>query len=428
MTIEVDEQQVADFGFYLSSEAGYTLPRIETLAREEGMSDHGFGELPCVLAPLGDIVNGQASVWVGEGFSLMQRKLCDLGDAVIGAAKTYGYIDDSNASLFERNGLGGDTGEEITTGSGYGHGDGYDRHREDGSSAFNYTELDISPVDRPDANFSDQIDAGMVLDVLDWIWTEFGDQLGTNGKSFTDTIIEPLAGNPNSIKANGEAWKSVGANFGLVASNIVANAGRLATQHWGGDAAQAFLDFLERYWEKGAVWAGEKLGEFVAKGFDKIAEVSLELAELAIDAINTLLRVAAKVAGKAIPVIGWAWSAIEYAAKAADWLFDLGIDIDALHDDIMQIIDLAQKVFGLYESIEQLVTTMEEYFNTLQDLVDTVTKIPEIGSLADAAATYETINEHAGALEEQQTELEGNISETEKKLDELDGIAAGAEG
>lgn len=419
MTIEVDQEQVADFGFYLGTEASFTLPRIEQLAREEGMSDHGFGELPCVLAPLGDIVNGAASVLVGEGFSLMQRKLCDLGDGVINAAKKYGYIDEGNASLFERNGLAGDTGEEITQGSGYGPGDGYDRHGHDGSSTFKYADLEISPIDRPDANFTDEIDAGHVLNVLDWIWTEFSVAGGT---SFTDSIIEPLAGNPNSIKANGAAWLSVGRNFGLLASNMVTNAGKLATHHWVGDAADAFLDFLSQYWQQGAAWAGEKLGEFVAKGFDKIAEVSLYLAELAIDAINTILKVAAKIAAKFIPVVGWAWSAIEYAAKGASWLPGVDIDIDALHDNIMEIIDLAEKVFSLYESITQLVETMQDYFSTVQDLLDTVNQIPEIGSLEDAASTLETINEHKGQLQEQTAELESNVSDAEGKLNDLDEI------
>lgn len=420
--MQVDEAQLADFGFYLSSEAGYTLPRIEQLARDEGMSADGFRG---VLDPLGDIVTGEASVLVGDGFSLMQRKLCDLGDAVISAAKTYGYIDETNASLFERNGLGGDTGEDVTFGSGYGHGDGYDRHREDGSSTFNYTELDISPIDRPDASFGDEVDAGPVLHVLDWIWTEF-DVAG--GTSFLDSILEPLAGNPNSIRANGEAWKSAGSNFGLLASNMLDNAGKLLTHHWGGEAADAFREFLSTYWEKGAVWAGEKLGEFVAKGFDKIAEVSVFIAQKAVDAINTILKVAAKIAGKFIPVIGWAWTAIEYAAKAASWLPGVDIDIDALHDNIMEIIELAQLVFSLYESLEELVQTMQDYFNTVQDLVDTVQQIPEIGSLEDAASTYQTINDNIGQLEEQQGKLEQNVEDASGKLDELDEIAAESEG
>lgn len=420
MGYEVNEAQLADFGFYLSSEAGYTLPRIETLARDEGMSSDGFKG---VLAPLGDIVTGEASTLVGEAFSLMQVKLCDLGDSVIAAAKTYGYVDEGTASLFERNGLGDDTGEDISFGSGYGVGDGYDRHREEGSSSFNYTELDISPVDRPDSTFADDVDAGPVLDVVNWIWSEFDVD---GGKSFTDSILEPLAGNPNSIKANGEAWVSVGANFGLLAANLLGNALTLARNDWGGDAADSFQEFLSQYWEKGAVWAGEKLGEFISMGFEKVAEVSIAIGQLAVDAINKILEVAGRIAARFIPFVGWAWTAIEYAAKAASYLPGADFDIDALHDNIMEIIDLAQTVFGLYESLEQVVQTMQDYFNTAQDLVDTVRQIPEISNLEDAASTMQTINDNIGALEEQQGALEENLASAEEQLAELDEIAADA--
>lgn len=415
MGYEVNEDQLGDFGRYLSAEAGSTLPSIETLARTEGMSSDGFKG---VLEPLGDVVTGEASNLVGEAFSLMQEKLCDLGDSVIGAAKTYGYVDEATASLFETSGLSGDTGEEITFGT------GNENYAEGGSSSFHVTTLDISAVDRPDSTFADDVDAGAVLDVVNWIWSEFNVD---GGKSFTDSILEPLAGNPNSIKANGQAWVSVGANFGLMAANLLDNAITLARDDWGGDAASSFQEFLSQYWEKGAVWAGEKLGEFISKGYDKIAEVSIAIAQLAVDAINKLLRVAGKIAAKFIPYVGWAWTAIEYAAKAVSLIPGVGFDIDALHDNIMEIIDLAQKIFGLYESLEQVVATMQDYFNTAQDLVDTIKQIPDVDNLADAASTMQTINDNLTQLEEQQGTLQENITAAEESLTELDGIAADAE-
>lgn len=418
MGYTVHKEVVADFGLYLSAEAGYNLPRIERLAREEGMSDHGFTGL---LEPLGNIVNGEASVLVGSAFSLMQRKLCNLGDEVVNVAKHYGHVDEDNRSLFERNGLGGDTDEDIKFGSGYGFGDGYDRHREDGSSQFNYAELDISPIDRPDTNYSDDLDTGAVLSVLDWIWSEFGVD---GGKGFTDSMISPLAGNYNSISANGEAWKSVGKNFGLLASNLGDNATTLATNHWEGEAAQAFEQFLDVFWHKGAVWAGEQLGAFVAKGFDKIAEVSKEIAQLAINAIKVIINAARKIATKAIPLLGWAWTAVQSAAKYIGMIF--GIDIDDLYDDIMAIVDMAHVVIELFASMESIVETMQNYFDTLQELIATVQEIPEVGSLKDAYITKESINEHRGKLDEQKTNLETDVGKADDALTELDDIATGA--
>jgi hypothetical protein len=416
--MEIDEAAVADFGLYLGAEAGLTLPTIETLARDEGMSDHGFTGL---LEPLGNIVNGEASVLVGSAFSLMQQKLCDLGDSVISAAKEYGYTEDSNVTMFERTKLNLDNDENITFGDGYG-GDGFANYTEGGGSNFHYTTLEIGEIERPNTRYSDDIDdTGPVLDVLDWIWREFevdGD------KGFTDSLISPLAGNYKSIEANGEAWQAVGTNFGLMAANLLSNATTLSTNSWSGDAASAFGQFLDLFWQKGAAWAGEKLGTFVAAGFNKIAEVSKQIAGLAIDCINVIIRAAVRIAAKAIPVIGWAWTAIQSLGKWAGKV--IGVDIDDLYDDIMEIVNTAQAVFELFQAMESLVESMQNYFNTLEELLNTIQTIPDIDNLSDAVATGISINESATALEEQKTALEENAAAADDALTELDEIGANA--
>ncbi|MCC8244984.1 hypothetical protein [Saccharothrix luteola] len=411
MAFEVDESAVADFGRYLGAEAGYTLPTIETLARDEGMSDHGFTG---VLEPLGEIVNGPASLLVGSAFSLMQRKLCDLGDSVRAAAKDYGHVDDRNTSLFEYNKLNGDTNQEITFGADYGYAD----YTADGHSKFQCTKLDIGDIDRPDTKYSDDLKLDVSLKVLDWIWSEFNVD---GGKGFTDSLISPLAGNYNSISANGEAWQRVGANLGLLAENLLHNGTTLATGHWRGDAAVAFTQFLDVFWKKGAVWAGEQLGKFVAAGFDKIAEVSKSIAQTAINAIEVILRAARRIATKALPVVGWAWTAVESIGK---WLGKvLGIDIDDLIDDIKAIVEMVPAVLKLFDALRNMADTMRAYFNTLEELVDTVARIPEIDSLSDAVATAGSIEDGATALNEQKKQLEQDIDKADDSLTQLDQIA-----
>lgn len=419
MGFTVDKDVVADFGFYLGSEAGYTLPTIEELARREGMSDHGFTGL---LEPLGDFVNGDASVLVGSAFSMMQRKMCDLGDSVVHAANQYGWTDHSNASMFDRNQLGGDTDENVTFGNGYGD-DGYENYTDGGFSKFHYTTTEISAIDRPDTKYSDDIDDfGPVLTVLDWIWSEFGVD---GGKGFTDSIISPLAGNYKSIEANGEAWKSVGKNLGLLAGNMGTNATTLATQFWQGDASTAFKQFLDVYWNKGAVWAGEQLGNFVATGFDKIADASKRIAAVAIKAINVIIKSAIKIASKAIPIIGWAWTAIQSAAKFIGSFF--GIDIDDLYDDIMAIVNMAHQIFTLFQKIDEVVKSMKEYFTTLEELANTIKQIPEIDNFADAAAASQTINDHKKDLDDQKANVDKRLGEADDALGKLEQMAADAE-
>jgi hypothetical protein len=418
MGFDVDEATVADFGHYLAAEAGYTLPTIETLARNEGMSANGFVGL---LEPLGEAVTGDASVLVGSAFSLMQRKLCDLGDSIRAAARDYGHVEYGNVSMFDYSKLNEDTDEEISYGAGYGH-DGYANYTEGGSSTFHYTSLEIGEIERPDTAYSDDLDDyGPVLTVLDWIWTECNVD---GGKGFTDSLVSPLAGNYKSIEANGEAWTNVGTNFGLLAANLLSNGTTLATNHWEGDAATAFTQFLDVFWQKGAVWAGEKLGTFVAAGFNKIAEVSKAIAQVAVDAINAIVRAAARIATKAIPFVGWAWGVLESAAKWVGKVF--GVDINDLIDDIQAIVEMVPAVLDLFDALKNIVETMQNYFNTLEELVNTVKQIPEIGNFSDAVATAESINESATALEEQKTQLEESSDTADDALNELDQIAENA--
>jgi hypothetical protein len=378
------------------------------------MSADGFTGL---LEPLGEIVTGDAPVLVGSAFSLMQLKLCDLGDAVIDVARDYGYSDASTQSLFERNGLDDDTDEDITFGNGLGVGDGSDRFH----ARFEHTELDLPTTDRPDTNYADDLDTGAVLSVLDWIWSEFDVD---GGKGFTDSLISPLAGNYNSIAANGAAWRGVGANFGLLAANLGDNATNLATNHWQGTAAEAFSQFVDLFWHRGAVWAGQRLGEFVATGFDKIAEVAKQIAQLAVEAIEVIISAARTIATKALPVVGWAWTVIQSSAKYVGWV--LGIDIDDLYDDIEEIVDTAQEVFALFDAIENVVETMSDYFTTLHELVDTVQQIPDVGSLTDAAATAATIKAQREQLRDQRADLQDGLDSADDALTELDDIASDA--
>lgn len=99
MGFKVDANELADFGLYMGAEGSLSLPVIETLARDEGLSADGFKGL---LAPLGEICTGPAANLVGEAFDLMQKALCNLGDGLIAAAKHYGYVDEDNRSVFER--------------------------------------------------------------------------------------------------------------------------------------------------------------------------------------------------------------------------------------------------------------------------------------------------------------------------------------
>jgi uncharacterized protein YukE len=412
MGFTVDEEAVADFASYLGAEAGQTLPTIEKLARDEGMSKDGFTGL---LAPLGDIVTGPASVSVGLVFSEMQRKLCDLGDSVAAAAKDYGHVDDNSASIFDRFGLTGDTKEVIK----FGNGEAAKKYAKDGGSAFHTTETNIPKIERPNTKYSDDVqEHGVELRVLDWMWRQFNVD---DGKGFTDSLISPLAGNYKSIEANGKAWKGVGTNFGLLADSIGKNSIALATNSWQGGAGDAFRDFLGMYWNQGAAWAGEQMGTFVAGGFEKISEVSKYIAGVAIRLVNLVIDKAKKIATKFAPVVGWAWTAIQSAAKWIGKIF--GWDVKDLWNDVQDIIAIVKEIKKLYEEIQNIVKTMQSYFTTVEQLKQTVTGIPETGSLSDAQSTYTKIRDGVGQLNKNKDALTQSFTTARSSLSTLDDIA-----
>lgn len=411
-TTTFDAAAIADFGEYLGAEAYTTLGAIDEFARREGMSKEGFGDAPSLLAPLGEIVSGPAADLVAEGFKEMQRKLCQLGDTVIAAAKQYGTVEVSNESLADQIRLDDDVSDSevpaVAT-----------EHAKGGSSKFTVTELELSDPDRPTADFSSQISdslAGEVLSFLDWVWTEFDVD---DGKSFTGSLIEPLVGNPQSIQANGVAWQSAAGGMGDLAGTMGVNLVELATNDWEGEAAEALKQFATSYWKDGAAWVAKEVGDFIASGFDKVAEVSTNLAKLAIEAIEQIAKLAAKLAARALPILGWAWTAIEAAASWLLWLF--GIDIDNLIDDINNIIELAGKVLNLFEAIRNIVETMQDYVNTVQEILTFVQGIPDLASVDPAE-----IATKVQGLPEKQAAVTAALDEGSKALDEVDQQASEA--
>jgi phage-related protein len=294
------------------------------------------------------------------------------------------------------------------------HPDEEQYQRDQGVAASNYhvTDLTMPTIDRPPADFENRAKgvAGPMLDTIDWVWKEF-DIAG--GQGFLETIITPLAGNYNSIQANGTAWHEVGKQFGSLVGNMGANAVTLANEHWEGPAAQEFGRFLEVYWKDGAAWAGEQIGLFLKKGFDRVGQFSKDLAEEAIEVIGRIVNVVARLASRAIPILGQARAVIEFIGKA------FGV-LDTVIDDINELIELYNKIQGLYGQIESLVESMKGYFQAFAEVVDAVKRIPTVDSLADAAAIGEDITSGTQGMSEQKAEIEQKVTEADQTLDEIE--------
>lgn len=97
--MEVDEEELADFGLLLGMEGYLSFGSIGEFAKEEGLSADGFDGL---LEGLGKVVSGPAADLVDEAFLLLHKALSNLGDALVAAAKQYGHVEETNKSIFER--------------------------------------------------------------------------------------------------------------------------------------------------------------------------------------------------------------------------------------------------------------------------------------------------------------------------------------
>ncbi|MQA08988.1 MAG: hypothetical protein GEU98_10665 [Pseudonocardiaceae bacterium] len=422
MQFRVEVVQLTDFGGYLGAEASRTLPYIEQIAREEGMSAHGFaGPL---FQPFGDFLKGDPSTLVGDAFTHMQRGLCFIGDAVIQAGTLYDGTENANTSLLEKVSLAKDTGEEVTFGT---YDQRYDPHVTQGQSlsVFRVTDLENPNFDRSDPGYYEKANnrAGPSLFVLNEIWANWP---GGDGKNFVDSMVTPLAGNSNSIRANGEAWRNVGHNVGLVGQNMTKNVGVLVDQFWQGEAGDAFRQFLDKYFTKTVVWAGDTIGEFIATGFDEFANVVDKAAKEAVDGIDKICSIVDKQALKAVPYIGWIVGVIIEAGDAAIDIInsiplmpDIPVDLGSLRDAILDIFEIANGIKELYGDIEEAINTMREYVNIVNEFKGTIAEFQSAvegvlgavasGNVDNIAAAYRTATEKFDEMQNQMDQINEKV-------------------
>lgn len=402
MTTKFDAAAIAGFGEYLRQEASSSIGPIGAFVCAEGMSRDGFGDAPSLLAPLGEFISGQPSALVKQGFTVLQRKMVQLGDTVTAAGKQYAGVEDRNAQLAAGLDANGRSVSPLAV----------PVTRDQGPWRFPVSALELTKPDRPAASFTVDNGGGLggkILEVLNWIWEQFKVD---EGRRFTDSLIQPLVGNPQSIQANGRAWQSAAA-LGDVAGTMGAHLVELTTNGWQDRAADALRQFAIKYWKEGAAWVAEQVGNFIAQGFDKVGQVSTELAKIAIKAIEQILQLAVRLAARALPVIGWAWTAIESLGSVA--LGFLGIDIDNLLDDIKKVIELGQKVIGIFQTIKNIVETTKDYLNQVKEIVDFAQSIPELDSI-DPAEITNRVNE----LPEKQKAVTDALAQVGPSLGEVD--------
>lgn len=250
------------------------------------------------------------------------------------------------------------------------------------------------------------------MNAVDWLWRNF---LSDRGEGLYTTLVEPITGDFNRIAENGKAWGHISAQFQNLSKNLTDNTHTLLTQHWTrGSAADAYQGYVEINWV-GALFVAEELSTWMGKGFDKLSEWSVNLAESAVNLLETIIERAIKLARKFVPAIG-------QACAAWDWITS-GFEDFPYWSDAHAIIGMVDEVLTLHTRLQELVHALQAYFEAYRGVLDAVGTIPETNSTENVAEITKTvlggkaeIEESKGIFEEKRSALEGQLSSIDSRL------------
>lgn len=215
-------------------------------------------------------------------------------------------------------------------------------------------------------------DGRWLADGVNWFYRNF---VSTDGRGLYDVLLEPIAGNFNEIKANGERWEAVKEMYNHIGKNLSDNTSKLIPLHWEGDAAQAFWGNINLAWTPGLLIT-EFMANLVAKGFTKLSEFSIDVAEKCAKVIEEILERILKLAVKCLPGVGWMVALVDWVAS--------GFDEFPYFGDVEMILNLISFVEQMQEKISQLVASLDKYLTGLGAVLDALGNIPNIDSTRDA--------------------------------------------
>lgn len=251
-------------------------------------------------------------------------------------------------------------------------------------------------------------------DAVNWFYKEvIGQFFDTGGKDLYDLLIEPISGDFNRIKANGDAWKDVGDLFWKMGGNISENAADLTKSDWTGSAATAFFQQMNVVWTSAFLTIQGVCG-LLQKGFNAIGDVSIKIATKCANLLNTVLNEIAKLAVKAIPVVGWLGSLVEFVAS--DFKdFPYVSDINA-------IITLIKDAIALQQLIKTLVDTGQKVYQGLSQALDAIKQLPTVDTTAQAIDIVEGFKQGVDQTKKNATEFNKTQGDIQKQIDSMNSI------
>lgn len=247
------------------------------------------------------------------------------------------------------------------------------------------------------------------MNEIDWFWRNF---IGDDSEGLYSTLVEPITGDFNRIAENGEAWEHCATQFQSLSRNLTDNTTNLVSNHWtSGEASESYHQFVEITWV-GTLWIAEELCTFIGKGFAKVSEWSVKLAQKAIDIIQTIVEAILNLAKKTVPALGQIVGAIEWVAS--------GFEDFPYVSDVTRIKNLIEQVYNIHEKIKQMVGTIRSYLNACQGMLDAARAIPEINSSQDMIEITKTLGGGQQDMKEQKEAYQKQKHQLNKQINDLD--------
>lgn len=247
------------------------------------------------------------------------------------------------------------------------------------------------------------------LDDIDWFWRNF---MSDNGEGLYATLVEPITGDFNRIAENGNAWKHASNQFRDLSKNLTDNTATLISQHWThGESSAAYHQHIEIVWV-GALWIGEELCTAIAKGFEKISEWSISLAEKAIEVLDRIIKAVSRLAGKAVPAVGQLAGAVEWIAS--------GFQDFPYISDVNRIKSLIDQVYNIHEKIQQMAESVRGYLKACESILEAIKQVPEINSNQDMIEITKSLSTGREEMKEEKKKLTRQKSQLDSQLDRID--------
>lgn len=252
---------------------------------------------------------------------------------------------------------------------------------------------------------------------VNWFWRNF---VSEEKRSLYDTLIKPISGDFNLIRANGTAWTDAGKLFWGVSNNLSTNTSELRSECWpDGDASAAFQEHVDWVWTP-VLWVLKRGCALMGKGFDKMADISIKLASKCAQLLEKVIRLIGKLAKRVVKTgtfAGWVCTAVEWAAS--------GFEDFPFWDEVKAIIQVINDIRDLHDAITRIVTAAQDFFASFTDVIEVVKKIPEIDSTHDAIDAAEKLKEGTTEMRNAKDDYAAGMDDYNKKLDDLAKSGAG---